>query len=91
MTPAERRITDARERLRAALIAGEDTTVLRESISRMLADAEKAEQRKAEADAEIEATRTATIGARAQEITADVIARLDADLARYDAPEETFA
>lgn len=91
MTPNERRIADARERLRAALVAGEPTEALRESIARMESDAQAAADRKAADDAEIEAERNEAIARRGAELLDQANARLSDALAPFQIPEEFFA
>ncbi len=91
MTTAERRLADARERLRAALSAGEDTATIRESIIRMEVDAQAAADRQAQAEAEIEAQRDAAIASRGAELLDQANARLSDALAPFQIPEETFA
>lgn len=77
MTPLE----SARERLRAALEAGEDTSAHREAIRRLESDAARRAGEESVQRAEIEVDRRRAVAARTDAILAEAQSSVDAALA----------
>jgi hypothetical protein len=83
-----RRLIEAQDRLRAALIAGEPTATYRAAIATIQADFEKAQARQEIADTAAEQRRTELIGDRAAVITKEAHQRVAEAIAKFPIPEE---
>ena len=82
------RLNDARERLRAALVAGEDTSPHRSAIAALQRDLAATAQRLQQAETDAESAQQAAVQARAAEIVAAAWQEINAEVARFDLPAD---
>ncbi len=78
------RLSAARERLRAALVAGQATDDHREAVERLERDLAAADARSANANAAADLERAGIVRTRSEQLAADARERIARSLSRFD-------